>query len=300
MIELVYRHIRYFVRDKSRVFFSFLSVIVLILLYKLFLEHSLMTSILDFVKEHSLSFGDAQIKILENEIDLWLVGGLLTVSCISNSLGAFGVTITDRERGRIKDFSITSCPVHILYLSYIISTVIITFVFTALLFFLGTLVFGGPASFAVLGLGKILSIVAMILLCSIFSACLLFPFILTVSNTQTFSIISTIVGTFGGFFTGTYIPIGNLPPVIENIVTWFPLTHFGEFFRRVLTSGHTGKLSSGAGAEYAAWFDKNLGVSLYSGDHAISASTSVIYLGIWFVAAIALTLFIAQRRMKRK
>jgi multidrug/hemolysin transport system permease protein len=299
MIELVYRHIRYFTRDKARVFFSFLSVVVLILLYKLFLEYSLMNSLMDFIKEHKLSFSAKEIDILDNEIDLWLIGGLLTVNCMSNTLGAFGVNITDRERGRIKDFSITSCPTYVLYLSYIISAVIITFIFTVLLFLFGTLIFGGPSSFALLGPERMLSIAVVILLCSIFSACLLFPIILIVSNNQTFSIISTIVGTFGGFFTGTYIPIGNLPSGIDRVITWFPLTHFAEFFRSALTGKSTEKFAH-HGAEFSTAFDKTMGIALYDGAHKISTATSFIYLAIWFVGAIVLMLLIARMRMRKK
>jgi multidrug/hemolysin transport system permease protein len=300
MIELVYRHIRYFVRDRSRVFFSFLSVIVLILLYKVFLEYSLLDSVMDFVRSHNVSISNADMKILDSEIDLWLIGGLLTVNCMSNALGAFGVNITDRERGRIKDFSITSCPASTLFLSYIISAIIITFVFTVLLFFVGMLVFASPASLVSLGPDRILAVVVAILLCSVFSACLFFPIILNVSNNQTFSIISTIFGTFGGFFTGTYIPIGNLPVAVEKIVTWFPLTHFAEFFRSVLTSDSTDILAKDIGPSFKTGFNQNLGISLYNGDSEISPSFSFIYLSIWFAGAVLLILHIARMHVRRK
>jgi multidrug/hemolysin transport system permease protein len=301
MMELIYRHIRYFVRDKSRVFFSLLSIFVLILLYKLFLGHSLVLELSTYITQSGEQVAAKDMALLTQMTDFWLVGGLLAVNCITLALGSFGVSITDRERNRIKDFLLTSCSQFKLYISYIISTIIITFIFTVILFVVAMLFFVDFAAFFNLGFMKTLLILLIILIGSIFSSFVIFPLVLVVANNQAFSILSTIFGTFSGFFTGTYMTISSLPAAMQYVVTWFPFTHFASFFRQILTSTDGATLIKDMGAKFNTEFDWSLGTKLYYGTsmNEIPLGISILYLAGWMVLAIVLIFVIANRKSRK-
>ena len=95
LLQLVRRNILNYLRDKASVFFSFLSVIIIILMYILFL-------------------GKMQIDNLEGAfegvegvgwlVSSWIMAGFLTVSIITVPLGALGNLNNYRDKHLIDDF----------------------------------------------------------------------------------------------------------------------------------------------------------------------------------------------------
>ncbi|MCL2321009.1 MAG: ABC transporter permease, partial [Oscillospiraceae bacterium] len=91
MISLVKRNIKVFFRDRTSVFFSLLSVIIVILLYALFLGKSLKSSV-------------QNISHVDFLMDSWVMAGMITVTSVTSTLGAFGVMVMDNNRKISKDF----------------------------------------------------------------------------------------------------------------------------------------------------------------------------------------------------
>ena len=91
MRQLVLRNLRIFFRDRSAVFFSLLAVFIIIGLYVLFLGDMMASSLKDVAGSRFL-------------MDSWIMAGLLAVTSMTTTLGAFGIMVDDQSKKIIKDF----------------------------------------------------------------------------------------------------------------------------------------------------------------------------------------------------
>ena len=96
MILFAKRNLKVYFRDKGSVFFSILSVLIVIGLYAFFLGDQLIKSVESFDESRT-----NEIKFLVNS---WLIAGILSVTSISTTLGAFGVIVDDKVKKIDKDF----------------------------------------------------------------------------------------------------------------------------------------------------------------------------------------------------
>ena len=91
MIGFAKRNIKLFFRDKSAVFFSLLAVFIIIGLYALFLGD---------VWTSSLSELGESAEVLMSS---WIMAGLLAVTSVTTTMGAFGIMVDDRIKKIDKD-----------------------------------------------------------------------------------------------------------------------------------------------------------------------------------------------------
>ncbi|HKL94140.1 MAG TPA: ABC transporter permease, partial [Clostridia bacterium] len=82
MISFFIRNFKLFFKDKASVFFSLMSVLIIIGLYALFLGD---------VWTSGLAFDGAR-DIMDN----WIVAGLLAVTSITTTMGAYGTMVEDK------------------------------------------------------------------------------------------------------------------------------------------------------------------------------------------------------------
>ncbi|PAT01988.1 hypothetical protein CI105_03775 [Candidatus Izimaplasma bacterium ZiA1] len=223
IIQLVRRNMLMFLRDKMSVFFSFLSVIIIILLYALFLGD---------INTRGLAADYGNIEGVEFMVNTWIMAGILTVSTVTVPLGVLGNLIADRENGTLSDFYTSPISRSQLALSYLISSWIIGFMLVFANFIIGQayiVINGGsllPFSDAILVLlGIILSII-------VFTS--FFFFIALYMKTQkSFGLLSTLVGTFIGFLGGIYVPIGAITGFAGDIMKSLPSMHSVALIRSV-------------------------------------------------------------------
>ncbi|MDN6631482.1 MAG: hypothetical protein L0K90_09530, partial [Staphylococcus equorum] len=120
MNTLIMRHIKLFLKDKASVFFSLLSVFIIITLYLLFLSENITSSLPVFDDRNAFAF-------------LWMFSGVLAVTTATASLGALGKCMEDRVSKKSEDLLITKISNQTLASSYIYYSFIIGFIFTLLL-----------------------------------------------------------------------------------------------------------------------------------------------------------------------
>ena len=92
MLTFAQLNLKLFFRDKSAVFFSLLAVFIIIGLYALFLGDVWTDSLSDLANARQL-------------MDSWIMAGLLAVTSITTTMGAFGVMVDDRSKKIDKDFA---------------------------------------------------------------------------------------------------------------------------------------------------------------------------------------------------
>ena len=88
MFELISRNRKVYTRDRLAFFMSFLSVIILILVYQVFLGQIQ----IDAVKE-ALGSDTASSDTIKM-VNYWLISGLTTIISMTSTLGAFGVMVS--------------------------------------------------------------------------------------------------------------------------------------------------------------------------------------------------------------
>ena len=255
LFALVKRNLKKYLRDRAAVFFSFLSVIIILLLYILFL-------------------GQMQIDTLTNEIGdidgigwlvgAWIMSGILMVSTVTVPLGSIGGLIDDRADQILDDFYVSPISRNKLALSYLISSWIIAFIMVFFNLIIGQiyiLSLGGEFLTAFQFLKIIILMTFSIMTFSAF----FFYLSIFVKTRNAFGTLSTIVGTFIGFLGGIYIPIGVLGKNVQTVMNLLPTAHAVTIMRRVYMEGAIEKVFEYAPAGIYDEYAKTFGLTVNIG-----------------------------------
>ncbi len=277
MLAFTARNLRIFFRDRSAVFFSLLASLIIIGLYILFLG--------DIWISNMKKLSNAR-EVMDN----WVMAGLLAVTSVTTTMGAFGIMVADRTKKINKDFYCAPVGRRSLAGGYILGSFIIGLVmslFTLILAEAYIIAEGGslmtPAALA--------KVVGLIMLADFSGTSLVFFITSFFSSENAFSTASTVIGTLIGFLTGIYLPIGMLPPAVQWVVKLFPPSHAAVLLRKVMMSAPLAE--NPIPAESLTGLEKTLGVAFYFGKTELGAAASVIYLlaaGFLFFALAALGL----------
>ncbi|HWI49588.1 MAG TPA: ABC transporter permease [Rummeliibacillus sp.] len=287
VMSLVSRHSKVFRRERTTVFFSLLSVIIVILLYALFLQKTQLDSISQMVKVTT------DIKSMVNE---WMVAGLLSILAITTTLGSFGIYVRDLETKRAADFLTMPISRGTLLVSYVINAFVIGSVFS-ILAFIGCEIFLVSSGGEWVDFSTFLQIIGVLLLAVTLASTFNLLCTLLVESQTAFSTLSTIIGTVIGFLCGVYVPMGALPDYVQKFMLCFPLSHPTVMLRELFMSDSLDKVFKGAPQakeEYMSIY----GVTYEWGNHVMSQNT---HLFIIFGAAIVFCLLaILIFRVKNK
>lgn len=288
MGAFIRRNMKMFVRDRVAFFLSFLSVIILLILYKVFLAQLQ----IDGIKE-AMHVEKAPSNVIKL-VNLWLNSGLITITCMTSTLGAYGVSEEDRQYGRIDDFKVTTMGKNKLEISYMISAIVIGFFTTLALYVLGTVILiGGDA--LLIGIVPTLKVMFIIFIGCTLALTLIYPFMYFINTNTQFATFSTIVGTAIGFLTGVYISIGSLSKFVGNIVTWFPLTQINAILKQTLMSNSLRKVFNNAPKNIRLNYEYDYGVILKSpSGKAITNEQMWIYILFIFLLFIIIDIIITN------
>ena len=264
MIAVAVRNIKIFFKDKTAVFFSLLSVFIIIGLYVLFLG--------DMVR-----MGMEDLKDSRFMMDSWIMAGTVAVSSITTTMGAFGIMVDDKRKKIIKDFSASPLSRGSLVGGYIISSYVVGIIMTLLTFVFAEiyiLSYGGELLPAI----QMLKLFGVVLISVLSSSAMVF-FIVSFFNSQNaFATASTILGTMIGFITGVYMPIGILPSAVQAVIKIFPVSHSAVLLRQIMMQNPMQEAFNGVPAEMLMDFNKQMGVYFYYGDEPVSWVTSLLVL----------------------
>jgi multidrug/hemolysin transport system permease protein len=121
MNRLIGRNLKIFFRDRASVFFSLLSSLIIIGLFVLFLGDVWSSDLGDVPNAREI-------------MDNWIMAGLLAVTSLTTTMGAFWDNDRDRERKIIKDFYSSPLSRGSIVRGYIISAFVIGVIMTMIVF----------------------------------------------------------------------------------------------------------------------------------------------------------------------
>ncbi|OQB24471.1 MAG: ABC-2 type transporter [Firmicutes bacterium ADurb.Bin182] len=277
MKGLTRRNLLMFFRDRSNVFFSMLAVIIVFMLYILFLG--------------DMYAGNFQGEGVRSMMNYWLMAGLITVTTVTSTLGAFSLIPYDRETKRIKDFNSSPLSGAEISAAYIISALVIGVIMSliALICAQAYILLQGGVLMRLETLAKTLG---LIVLSVISGSAMVYLMAALFKSRNAFGTAFSVTSTLLGFLTGIYIPIGYLPKAVQGFIKVFPSAHAAALMRQVLMEDSMAKVFAGAPAAIIEENSQVLGVMFKIGDQTVSPLASVlILLGsslLFFALAIAI------------
>lgn len=263
-MKITKRNLTIFFRDKGSVFFSFLSSIITIGLYFLFLKR---VSISEF----------KNFKHIQEFMDNWIFAGIIGITTITSSISAMGIMVRDKQYKMYKDFYVSPISRSSLSRAYLLSSFLITGIlslFTLIVAELFILLNGG----SLLNPLAFLKVLALIALTVFANTSMMFWITSFFKTMNTLSTAATIIGTLIGFLTGIYIPIGNLPEGVQWIIKFFPPAHGVLLFRQVMTKDIMAKCFLGLPAQAIEEIKKAFGIVFEYGGTQAKPWISVVFL----------------------
>ncbi len=286
MINLIKRNLKLFFRDRTSVFFSLLAILIIIGLYVLFLGNMMVNNFKDLLGNNTRFI-----------INSWVMAGILSVTSITTTMGAFGIMVEDKTKKISKDF--LSAPLKRSQLAggYIISSFVIGIIMSIASLILAEIYIlanGGN----LLGLVSLLKLLGVMLL-SVFAGSSMVFFIVTFfRSSNAYATASTVIGTLIGFLTGIYIPIGSLPSAVQTAIKIFPISHAASLFRQIMMEAPLSKAFENVSVEVTTGFKKTMGVIFLFGDKEVSPLISILILIVTGVVFLVLT--VASISIKKK
>lgn len=216
MLALLKRNFILYFRNRSGVFFSLLGALISFLLYIIFLQKNLTDSW-------------SQLPNSTNLLNNWLMGGTLAVTGMTTSFTALRQMVQDRENQVDQDLFLTDLGNWGLQASYLISSIVISFVMQIFMYAVMSFYFKESPF-----ISHLPEIALIMLLSSLLSSLVNVLLIYRFQSVDSLGKLATIVGTASGFLVGTYIPIGVLPDFAQIIMKCTPATYIASLYRQVL------------------------------------------------------------------
>ncbi|WP_314432930.1 ABC transporter permease [uncultured Streptococcus sp.] len=216
MLALLKRNFILYFRNRSGVFFSLLGALISFLLYIIFLQKN-------------LTDAWSQLPDNTNLLNNWLMGGTLAVTGITTSFTALTQMVQDRENQVDQDLFLTDLGSWGLQVSYLISSIVISFVMQVFMFAVMGLYFKESPV-----ISHLPEIALIMLLSSLLSSLINILLIYRFQSVDSLGKLATIVGTASGFLVGTYVPIGVLPDFAQIIMKCTPATYIASLYRQIL------------------------------------------------------------------
>lgn len=288
--RLTGRNLKLYFRDRTSVFFSLLSVLIVIVLYVLFLAE-LQIDAVNQASNNMIPKDD-----LSYLINSWILAGLLSITTVTSTLGAYGTMVNDRERKIIMDFK--SAPkLGMLYPLVSITTAFIVGSIISIISFATYSIYIYISSGYYFTLIQNLQCLGLIALSALMSAALMGFMVSFFKSNGAFTSASLIIGTVIGFVNGLYVPIGSLPNTVRKSIIFLPFGHIASLFRQVLMSESIELAFKGAPKEVSSQYIREFGVKLEWSSEIIGARISFFFiLSVFFISF--LLFFINFKRKK--
>ncbi|MGI6040385.1 MAG: ABC transporter permease [Clostridiales bacterium] len=285
MINLVRRNLLIYFRDKSTVFFSMLSVIITFGMYIFFLGDMYARSIST----------TADIRFL---MDSWIMAGILGVTSVTTTLGAYGNMIVDEAQLKTKDFYSAPLKRRTIAGGYILSSFVIGLIMSVLAFVFAEIyiVLGGGE---LLPLTTVLKLLGLMLISVLSSSSFILLIASMLRTSSSFGVASTIIGTIIGFLCGIYIPIGSLPTEVQWVIKFFPPAHSVALYRNLMMEVPMQTFFAGVPSNYLDSFKTEMGLHYEIGAYTTDFAFSILVLVSSAVLFYSLGILLLSRKKKK-
>ena len=276
--SLVKRNVLLYIRDRSAVFFSLLSMIIVIGLMVVFLGNMNSDNIIDVLNE----YGGIRDTVADRAnavylVEMWTLAGILVVNAVTVTLMMLGLMVKDEEERKLASFYVAPVSRFKVMLGYIIAAMLVGMIMCILTLGVGGL-YIGLTSGEFLSALEVCKVISLIILNVFVAACSMFLVALFVHSMSAWNGINTIIGTLIGFVGAIYLPMGMLPEGVQNVLKCFPVLHGTTMMREICTAKAIEKTFEGFPVEVVAGVKKAMGITIEMGNHQVGAWWQVAFL----------------------
>ena len=228
LITLIKRDIKIFYRTKSNIFFSLLSLLILVVLHFVIFRQVYTDNWVNIIAQIPGLY--VQRTYLQWITDNLIFSAIIPIGAMTISLTTLGLIVADRETNTLSDFLVSPISRSKLMTSYLASSFIVCFVILSgfVIFFQVFFLIAYGTSFTLLQVGMIfLAMVGSLIFANVFTL-LILSFLKT---QQSMSAASAIVGVMSGFVTGAYIPLGMFGETASNVFSALPFAQITTLSR---------------------------------------------------------------------
>lgn len=293
---LTKRNCLIFLRERSAVFFSVLSMLIVLALSVIFLGRTNSENLLEVLSE----YGGERDRSLDREnaaylIQLWTLGGILAVNAVTVTLTVIGAMVRDETEKRAAAFYVTPVSRLKLALGYILSAWLVGMGMCLLTLAAaeGYFVLRGHEA---LTMGNMLRLGAMIALNTFAFAALGYLMALFVHSSHAWGSLLTIVGTLVGFAGGIYLPMSAMSERIQTVLKCLPVLHAASMMRRICTEDAAGEIFAGLPGEVRDIFCEKMGITLSAGGGEITLGWQIAFVLLYAALAVAAAAVLNRRR----
>lgn len=220
MFALMKRNIKIYFANKPGVVMSCFGALISFVIYIEFLQQNLVDSWQNVSHAKQL-------------LDLWMLGGIVSIAGITTSFQALGQMVKDRESRAIDDMKLTNLTPISECMAYVASALIISFLMQVITFLVMAIYFSVVDKVNIQST-VYLPALGFMLLGAIGATLLNLVIVLFINSSTTFSRLSAVIGAAAGFMVATYMPYGTLSKTAQNIVKLFPSSYEAASFRSLL------------------------------------------------------------------
>lgn len=296
---LLKRNLLLYARDYVAVFFSVLSMLIVLALMVVFLGNMNSENVVDALAQ----FGGIRDTAMDEKnasylIQMWTLAGILEVNAVTITLTVMGTMVQDEAKNRLASFYMAPIRRIKIALGYIFSSWMIGILMCTLTLALGELYMafcGHPLLVA----ADFLKLFGMIVLNTFTYASLAYLLALFIHSESAWSSIFTIIGTLVGFVGAIYLPMSMLPESVGSVLKCLPVLHGAAMMRMVCTEDAIVKTFAGLPETAGDAFREQMGVSVIMDGKEVSLQYQCLFLIICAIIAIIISLWISRgRKMK--
>ena len=290
--ELTKRNLRLYFREPGAIFFSLLTMMIVILLMTFFLGDMNVENITEILGCYPGRDAQEDKKNAELLVFAWTCAGVLSINAVTVTLAAYSGMIKDRVSGRLNAIYTSSANQFTIAASYVaaawVASVVVCILTLAILEVIG--VSRGMEWFSAAEHVKLLGMIAVN---SFTYAAFMYLLSYVAKSEGAWSGMGTVVGTLVGFFGGIYIPIGGLSDAVATVMKCTPVIYGASMFRKVMTETVLADTFDGISAEVVEEYRLIMGIDLEIGSHTVSLAGEwwiLLACGIMFLMLSALLL----------
>lgn len=279
------RNLKLYFRDRGAIFFSLLTMIIVIMLMVFFLGDMNVEAI---IKLLSVFPGRDPVVDEENAkhlVYIWTCAGVLAINALTVTVSVYSKMIRDRENGILNSFYTAPVSRVIITMSYVVAAWIAAIMVCVITLFV-TELYGLTQGVPMYSLTQHLAILGSIVLNSFLYAAFMYCVALLVKSEGAWSGIGTVIGTLVGFLGAIYIPIGSLADSVQNILKCTPVIYSAALFRKVMTEQIIADTFTDVPEEMITGYSDAMGIDLSISEHLVSNMEIcglLLILGIIFV-----------------
>lgn len=298
-LQLVKRNSLMYLRDKSSVFFSMLSMLIVLGLMVVFLGNMNRDNVVNLLSEYGEDRNtDIDMENAEHLIEMWTVAGILVVNAVMVTLTVIGTRIQDEEKKMLQSFYVAPVKPVKIALGYIFSALFIGTIMCILTLTVAEayIFFKGGS---ILNLKETLTVIGLILLNVFLYSCILFFVGMFVKSDSAWSGFGTVIGTLVGFVGGIYLPMGILPEKVQNVLKALPVLHGNAMMRDIFTKRALEETFAGIPKEVVSEYKNYMGITVEVGGEVVSLEIQVAFL-LGFAIIMIIGSIIAWKKFDRK